>query len=376
MRFVVLLITLFTVVGVSYNLSVILGGTDFHTQTWPGYYIIKIQEKEFSGGEASRNTEKIISRLLSANIGPIISSYTSTVAITNFNDYETILIKDLGSRLDQLDPRYDPFLKRINEWFVEEQNEIIFVYSNLPLINFAFKIAVTLNGLDTTWKIVELNLIRDICGACFLIILVLISFFLRVYEFNVIWFLSIIPWLMVLFNCGVIIFSVAIPLYFCISWIIIPLRSKLSNRRFSRGKYSDQGSVTLRLVLFVVLICLIIASFLFPIFRPVAVYYLAGVLGQFIISLVISYFFPEYTKFRPIEILTTKSYLRIKSASPDDYRLSISTKRETKKHRFLILVIIALLLGTLALKLAFHRSNELYPVPSYQKATDDISFSN
>ena len=152
MRFVVLLITLFTVVGVSYNLSVILGGTDFHTQTWPGYYIIKIQEKEFSGGEASRNTEKIISRLLSANIGPIISSYTSTVAITNFNDYETILIKDLGSRLDQLDPRYDPFLKRINEWFVEEQNEIIFVYSNMHLINFAFKTAVTLNGLDTTWN--------------------------------------------------------------------------------------------------------------------------------------------------------------------------------------------------------------------------------
>ena len=111
--------TLLLVVGLSYNIFVIFGGVDFQTQTWPGYYIIKVQEKEISGVETAINTEKIISRLLSANIGPIISSYTSTVTITNFSDYELILIKDLDSRLDQLDPRYDPFLKRINEWLSE-----------------------------------------------------------------------------------------------------------------------------------------------------------------------------------------------------------------------------------------------------------------
>jgi hypothetical protein len=139
-------------------------------QVWRGYYTVTVA----STAPGLPKLPEVPARLAAAGLGPVVAPATAPELITTFRGYEQVVVADLDRRLDRLDPRYDPYLLAVPNWFAAGgdggQARIVYVASTLPPAAFAVRAAGALAGTGLQWQIAGLPW-RSLAAAllCFLV---------------------------------------------------------------------------------------------------------------------------------------------------------------------------------------------------------------
>ena len=123
-------------------------------QVWRGYYTLTV----------SSDSPELLDRLERAGLGPVVSAATGREMITTFRGTELVPVAGLDHRLDRLDPRYDPYLREVGEWFSagpagpagRAAARVVYVASALPPASFAALAARALAGSGVRWEIAGL----------------------------------------------------------------------------------------------------------------------------------------------------------------------------------------------------------------------------
>lgn len=138
-------------------------------QVWRGYYTLLIREDpdavggaDAAGGGAAAGhaAAQAAQRLRAAGFGAVVSAETASERVTTFGGYQWVAIAELAARLDQLDPRYDPYLRGAADWFTAETRagaaRIVYVASSLPPGYFAARLGWVLRAAGFGWLIADL----------------------------------------------------------------------------------------------------------------------------------------------------------------------------------------------------------------------------
>ena len=116
-------------------------------QVWRGYYTLAVT------GAAP----ELIERLQAAGLGTVIAAASARERVTTFGGYELVRVAELDARFDPLDPRYDPYLRAVGDWFAAGPDgraaRIVYVASALPPASFAARIARAHAGTGVRWEI-------------------------------------------------------------------------------------------------------------------------------------------------------------------------------------------------------------------------------
>ena len=127
-------------------------------QVWRGYYTLVIEQDHAAG--AGSPEQALVQPLHAAGFGTVVTAQTAGGRVTTFEDYEWVAVADIAARLDQLDPRYDPYLRRVADWFTTETEagtaRLAYVASSLPPGDFALRVGRALWDSGLRWRIAEL----------------------------------------------------------------------------------------------------------------------------------------------------------------------------------------------------------------------------
>ena len=127
-------------------------------QVWAGYYTLIIEEEHAAG--AGSPDPALVQRLQAAGFGTVVTAQTAAERVTTFDGYERVAVADLAARLDPLDPRYDPYLRQVGDWFTTETDagaaRLAYVASSLPPGDFAMRVGRALWDSGLRWRIAEL----------------------------------------------------------------------------------------------------------------------------------------------------------------------------------------------------------------------------
>lgn len=127
-------------------------------QVWHGYYTLLIRDD--AAAEPGRAAEEAARRLRTASFDAVVTAATARERVTTFGGYEWVAIADLPARLDPLDPRYDPYLRRVAGWFAAETRagaaQVIYVASALPPGYFAARVGWALRHAGVRWRSADL----------------------------------------------------------------------------------------------------------------------------------------------------------------------------------------------------------------------------
>ena len=119
-------------------------------QVWRGFYTLAV----------SSDSPELVRRLEAAGLGPVVAAARARVVVTTFRGSEPVPVADLDGRLDRLDPRYDPYLQAVGEWFAAgpggREARIVYVASSLPPATFAARAAHAVLGTGVRWEIAGL----------------------------------------------------------------------------------------------------------------------------------------------------------------------------------------------------------------------------
>ena len=119
-------------------------------QVWRGYYTMVV----------SSDSPSVLARLDEAGLAPVVAAARAREPITTFRGTELVPVAGLELRLDPLDPRYDPYLRRVGEWFAAGPGgrgaRIVYVASTRPPVSFAVRAARALSGTGVRWQIAGL----------------------------------------------------------------------------------------------------------------------------------------------------------------------------------------------------------------------------
>lgn len=126
-------------------------------QVWRGYYTLLIWDDSAAEPGAAAEAAH---RLRAAGFDAVVTAATARERVTTFGGYEWVAIADLDARLDPLDPRYDPYLRRVAGWFAAETRagaaQVIYVASALPPGYFAARVGWALRHGGVRWRSADL----------------------------------------------------------------------------------------------------------------------------------------------------------------------------------------------------------------------------
>ncbi len=126
--------------------------TQSHSSNWRGFYSLLVP----------RSTERpgLVSALRAEGFERVLSRGTLTVRISDFSGLEEVALTDLDERLAPMDPRWDPFLRELPEFFSGGpggQYEIIYLRSEAPIdeVRKDVRHAVKAVGGIPGWELAE-----------------------------------------------------------------------------------------------------------------------------------------------------------------------------------------------------------------------------
>jgi hypothetical protein len=138
------------------------------TRLWRGYYTLLVR----TGSEAEGKVLPLLSRLAAGRA--VVSRSTSPVSVSDFEGSVHYAVSELESRLDHLDPRFDPYLQGISGYFESGDSDakwqIVYIPSYRNVCSLYLGLIFSL-GLPGSWRLVELDPSRAL-----LIVLGLIAF--------------------------------------------------------------------------------------------------------------------------------------------------------------------------------------------------------
>ena len=212
-------------------------------QVWRGYYTVLIQQRIAPGEPGAAPAPappQVAQRLRAAGFASVVSAATASERITTFAGYERVAVADLAARLDQLDPRYDPYLRRVGDWFTTETRagsaQLVYVASSLPPGYFAARLGWALRNGDLRWSIAELPLPR--VGLALLLFAAAVA--LQTWRRDPCsprWWrlLLALPWALIILHGELPAAFVAVPAYLAGAWLAGPIAGAV--RQPWRGRW-------------------------------------------------------------------------------------------------------------------------------------------
>ena len=205
-------------------------------QVWRGYYTLIVHED--SG--TSHAPARVAQRLRDAGFGTVVSAATATERVTTFGGYERVAIADLTTRLDELDPRYDPYLRRVADWFTTETEagaaQLVYVASSLPPGYVAIRLGRALGSGDIRWRIAELPWQRTALALLLFAAGVVLQIVRRDPHSPRWWRLLLaLPWALLIVHGELPAAFVAVPAYLAGVWLAGPVTA--TARRPWRGRW-------------------------------------------------------------------------------------------------------------------------------------------
>ena len=215
-------------------------------QEWRGYYTVVVERAGLdadaagaaagldadaagaaaAGAAAARDGSRaILPRLQAANRGEVVSAHTARARITTFAGVEWVAVADLDARLDELDPRYDPYLRALPAWFTTTSaagaaQELLFMHSALPPALVAARLARALSGAGARWHLVELAPTRVLAALLLFAAGAVAAGCRRWHRLPHGWrVLLAVPWVFLIVNGGLPVAVVALPLYAAGVWL-------------------------------------------------------------------------------------------------------------------------------------------------------------
>lgn len=165
-------------------------------QIWKGYYLLDTDDLAQDGERLSR-----------AFAGSL--SATAPVRFTVFDGFEEQPVSRLGERLDQVDPRLDPFLRSVSGYFSATESSggersLLYLPSRLPPAGFLLRIAVI--SPAATLGVLDFDARRRLYASCagFVVALcaVLAGLIIRRSAYGVGLASVIAPWIVAVLNAG------------------------------------------------------------------------------------------------------------------------------------------------------------------------------
>ncbi len=165
---------------------------------WRGYYTLVVSDRVSS--------RLIVDALSREGLQDVVAASTATVTFTDFSGMQSVSISDIPSRFDPVDPRIDPFMKRVGGLFhtsVDGRSmQILYIplrssLTGLPGLGIVRVNALVHRALDPLhidWHILEWDGLRRLLFVLsFALFLTLVVVRTRRYRLAV--FLGALPWL-------------------------------------------------------------------------------------------------------------------------------------------------------------------------------------
>ena len=195
-------------------------------QVWRGYYTLIIEEDRAAGPGGPY--QSLVRRLHAAGFGTVVTAQTAGERVTTFDGYERVAVAGLAARLDRLDPRYDPYLRRVADWFTTETEAgaagLAYVASVLPPGDFALRVGRALWDSGLRWRIAELPWERA-AAALLLFAAAAVLQIVRRDPFAPRWWrlLLALPWALLVIHGELPAALVAVPAYLAGAWLAGPV---------------------------------------------------------------------------------------------------------------------------------------------------------
>ena len=109
--------------------------------------------------DAEAPLREVVTRLQTAGITGVVSSLTQQMEFTRFDGTESVTVHDLPGRLDRLDPRLDPYMQSLGEYFYCSWQGGDFHLLYLPVagrvISLHLRLRRIFRGSDIRWILPE-----------------------------------------------------------------------------------------------------------------------------------------------------------------------------------------------------------------------------
>jgi hypothetical protein len=146
-----------------------------HRRTWKGYYTLYI--------ENSKIAEQLIVQIAGGRrFEGVVSRFTSEISFNTFAGLVSVPINRLSDRLDPLDPRFDPYMQRLEKLFSIVSGttwEVVYLRSDRNVISTYLYLRGLFRGRDLRWRLMELDparsIIRVLLAIAYLSVLVLLG---------------------------------------------------------------------------------------------------------------------------------------------------------------------------------------------------------
>ncbi|TVR30033.1 MAG: hypothetical protein EA404_13365 [Spirochaetaceae bacterium] len=202
------LLALCLLYAVSLTLFFLLPAQQRHGRIWSGYYLLLV--------DPEADCEQLVERLNAARFERVIAACTATVALNRFGSLETVPLPTVAARLDPVDPRLDPYIRSLPDWFRTTSNgqpaAIVYLASEEnPWLAYR-SLAAALNDDGTWWHFAEWDLQGALVfSAVFGLIALLLIVRGRGYRTAAL--AAALPWLPWLVFGGLPAFGVAVSVY-------------------------------------------------------------------------------------------------------------------------------------------------------------------
>ena len=164
-------------------------------QLWNGYYTILIKR-----GTAYRDflAQGGWNRILkdSDAAGRVISETTQTVEFSSFEGLDVVRVDHLEGRFDPLDPRLDPYMKRLIHFFKDGGEWMRFyVPSRTPAFRFFIRLLLAFPGYGRNWRLVDFDIYGKALSLLLsLAFLIILYFTKRQFQYRWVLLLGYVPW--------------------------------------------------------------------------------------------------------------------------------------------------------------------------------------
>ena len=117
------------------------------------YYTLHIQAR---GG-----TQRLVLEILEGRrFDSVVSRFTSEVSFNTFAGFLSVPIHRLSDRLDPLDPRFDPYMQRLEKLFSVDNGipwEVVYLRSDRNLLSTYIYLRGVFRGTGLEWRLVEFD---------------------------------------------------------------------------------------------------------------------------------------------------------------------------------------------------------------------------
>jgi len=182
-------------INLSYSIYILYKpGINFPRYCWQGYYTLFIRGEEL-GAELTAELRAL------PGVTLLLSEDSSTLSFNSLNEMEKITVARVADRLDEADPRFDSYMKKLPGYFKTEKwgikYQVLYLRSRISPVALHSLLALVIERHGSEFRMLEYDPQAAILYVAFFLLFSLFLFMLRAPAGYLVLSLSgLLPWLL------------------------------------------------------------------------------------------------------------------------------------------------------------------------------------